>query len=387
MVGIRRAVVADGGTTALEDVSLFNAVKGLAKVKKPRGRPPRHSAPGAVSVGAGGDQTPRTEPSRNTPNSAGNARPNSYAAFREAAVGPDGQPLPKKRGRPLGWRKNPDGSTNSYSAIRASQPSGLRNVSTVGAGSNAAVVINSRSPSAAPKARGRPAKTQTPSPEPQYQVFKCQWQNCAAELHNLETLRKHVGKLHGKAAAHGGWDCLWKGCGKKVTVRDKVSGQDRIQHQQLDFSDRDRWTEHLETKHFGPLAWTKGDGPAAGVSGTHFQSSIRCNDNITNGDIVDRDSEMSEAYLSDAQGRQVTPRIEAPPRASDQPSSVDRPRGPGRPPKKTEEQKALESQKQAENKKKTIGPGVDTGGSRLANAKRRQGFLDDEDFERVVDDD
>ncbi|KAK3057714.1 hypothetical protein LTS18_011511, partial [Coniosporium uncinatum] len=53
VVGIRRAVVADGGTTALEDVSLFNAVKGLAKVKKPRGRPPRHSAPGAVSVGAG----------------------------------------------------------------------------------------------------------------------------------------------------------------------------------------------------------------------------------------------------------------------------------------------------------------------------------------------
>jgi len=218
-------------------------------------------------------------------------------------------------------------------------------------------------------------------------VYKCQWQNCTAELHNLETLRKHVDKLHGKVAAHGGWDCLWRGCGEKVTVRDKASGQDKIQHQHLDFSDRNRWTEHLEIRHFGPLAWTKGDGPAAGVSGKHFHPSTWRIDKMINGDLTDRDSEMSEAYLSDAQGRQVTPRIVVPPRASDQLWYADRPRGSGRPPKKTEEQKALESQKQAENKKKTIGPGVDTGGSRLANAKRRQGFLDNEDFERVVDED
>jgi hypothetical protein len=60
----------------------------------------------------------------------------------------------------------------------------------------------------------------------------------------------------------------------------------------------------------------------------------------------------------------------------------------GRPPKKTEEQKARDSQAEVAKKKREIGPGVDRGGATLANAKRRAGFIDDEDPEEVtVDDD
>lgn len=39
-----------------------------------------------------------------------------------------------------------------------------------------------------------------------------------------------------------------------------------------------------------------------------------------------------------------------------------------------------------EQKKREVGPGIDKSGATLANTKRRTGFLDDEDFEEIVDD-
>lgn len=95
---------------------------------------------------------------------------------------------------------------------------------------------------------------------------------------------------------------------------------------------------------------------------------------------------MSEAYLSDAQGRIVTPKIVIPDddQLASDPSAA--PRGPGRPPAKTPHEKAKESEEAAISRKRAIGAGVDKGGARLANAKRRQGFQDDEEFEMVVDD-
>jgi len=98
---------------------------------------------------------------------------------------------------------------------------------------------------------------------------------------------------------------------------------------------------------------------------------------------------MSEAYLSDAKGRRVTPTVSVPAEASQAASNVSMlaSRGPGRPGPKTAQEKAKESEEAAIRRKKEIGAGVDKGGVRLANAKRRQGFRDDEEFEMVVDDD
>jgi hypothetical protein len=98
---------------------------------------------------------------------------------------------------------------------------------------------------------------------------------------------------------------------------------------------------------------------------------------------------MSEAYLSDARGRRVTPRVSVPAEASQGGSNVPMlaSRKPGRPGSKTTQKKAKESEEAAMRRKKEIGAGVDKGGVRLANAKRRQGFRDDEEFEMVVDDD
>ena len=96
---------------------------------------------------------------------------------------------------------------------------------------------------------------------------------------------------------------------------------------------------------------------------------------------------MSEAYLSDAKGRCVIPRVSAPAEVSQAGSDVLVSRRSGRQGSKTAQEKAKESEEAVIRRKKEIGAGVDKGGARLANAKRRQGFRDDEEFEMVVDDD
>lgn len=97
----------------------------------------------------------------------------------------------------------------------------------------------------------------------------------------------------------------------------------------------------------------------------------------------------SEAYLSDAQGRSVTPIIvpnfEDPQGASSQglASAWKRP-GHGAQLNK-DERKAAAELEALEKHKRAVGPSMDRTGVRLANKKRRVGFLDDEDFEDEVE--
>jgi transposase len=74
----------------------------------------------------------------------------------------------------------------------------------------------------------------------------------------------------------------------------------------------------------------------------------------------------------------VTPHISEPP-PSATPVSAS-----GKPKKKTAEQLAREAEDEYRKTKREIGPGVDRGGSRLVTAKRRQGFIDDEDGDEVT---
>jgi hypothetical protein len=103
-------------------------------------------------------------------------------------------------------------------------------------------------------------------------------------------------------------------------------------------------------------------------------------------------------YLSDAQGRPVTPRVTARPEYLDENSLNSRirynslphpsaPRGRGRPPKKSHEQQARDEQDRYITQKRRIGgPGMDRGGATLVNDKRRRGFSDnDETAEEFVD--
>jgi hypothetical protein len=286
-VGVTQAIGVAGvpGTSSFAAVPSFD---GLIKAAlKRRGRPPRASypvmsRPHGFGEGDSSNSNPRanrpppnraantdrlttSRPARSngpsgTPTTSGRPtatssapRPSDTEYAAPGELNADGTPV-KKRVRTVGWRKAINGSAESQGRVGSRQSSGLRNVSTV-------VDANSPSTSKGTKSAGKMRA------EPNYQVYKCKWQLCTAELHNLETLRKHVHKIHGKAAAHGGFDCLWEACGKDITVHDKRTGKSEQRHQYFDFTNYGKWREHIELKHFGPLAWTMGDGPPSGLSG------------------------------------------------------------------------------------------------------------------------
>lgn len=230
-----------------------------ASVSKKRGRPSKLGAAGAVGARAtpssrDRDRDPASSTFTGTPNNQ--LTPMSgYAAFRTQQLGPDGTPLPKKKGRPVGWRK----SVHSKEALAqtggltpqpasASRPkSGPRTAQTP----NGVVVVNSRSPSVASVRRG-PAS---------FSVYKCQWENCAAELHNLQTLRKHVSKFHHSKNAHNKWPCFWDQCQENERTMDPRTGKPN------GFSTEEDFIDHMDFAHIGPNAWKLGDGHAGGLSG------------------------------------------------------------------------------------------------------------------------
>lgn len=326
-------------------------VSGATDARDARATPPtirdrERGRPSSSTIG-----TPQSQPPMAT-----NSKSIGYSAFRETQYGPDGTPLPKKKGRPVGWRKSVHSKEAQARASGATlQPtSGPRpSVLRTSQASNGVVLINSRSPSVA-SPRKAPVS---------YSVYKCQWENCAAELHNMETLRKHVFKFHYTQNINRKWPCYWGACQENERFIDPRTGRPN------GFSVSEDLKDHIEFAHLGPKSWELGDGHAGGLSESHDSAS--------------------EAYLSDSRGRRVTPLIPTPSKEALELASAAAapvPRGPGRPKLKTDEQKAKEAQAELEKKNRLVGPGIDRGGARLANDKRRMGFIDDEDFEDVVTD-
>ena len=97
-----------------------------------------------------------------------------------------------------------------------------------------------------------------PPSEPVYQVYRCEWQGCSAELHNLDTLRKHVFKLHYQEG-----DCKWADCGGLIGVEAGEEEAESFEHLR----------HHLERVHLRPLAWTLGDGPRVEKGGSDGERS------------------------------------------------------------------------------------------------------------------
>ncbi|KAM0554740.1 hypothetical protein ACHAPJ_006812 [Fusarium lateritium] len=173
----------------------------------------------------------------------------------------------RKRGRPKG-------SGNKQKGLQATA-----------AGSRQARQVKPRPPpNGFPKRRGRPPKL--PSPPPRaiyYQMdapffpFLCEWRECKAELHNLETLRRHVYIVHGDSI-----QCLWGRCGR--------------QEEPLEYEDDEGFKEHVEEAHLVPLSWHVGDGPNnLGEQGLPNDKAVE-------------EVDVPE-YLKDEHGNQVTPSI------------------------------------------------------------------------------
>ncbi|KAG6116580.1 hypothetical protein E4U14_008533 [Claviceps sp. LM454 group G7] len=96
----------------------------------------------------------------------------------------------------------------------------------------------------------RPPKPPSPSPQELYHnasthflIFLCEWAGCKAELHNLDTLRRHVHIVHGRHRDKIPCVCRWGSC------------------EENSFSNAQDWRAHLERAHLAPFQWHVGDGP------------------------------------------------------------------------------------------------------------------------------
>ena len=146
-------------------------------------------------------------------------------------------PQPKKRGRPFGWRPG----SGPYSAmtggtLRPPKP---------------------KKPASEQKPRGRPGRKPAPTARqiylklnPHFLTFKCEWENCPAELQTLDTLRKHLLKVHGHSSSSSSSSppeqtqtCKWANCTPQTLPAEEA------------------FASHIETAHLTPLLWHVGDGP------------------------------------------------------------------------------------------------------------------------------
>jgi hypothetical protein len=86
-------------------------------------------------------------------------------------------------------------------------------------------------------------------------------------LHNLDTLKKHVLKVHRKETLRNTFECLWDDCGREVTNFDPNTNIRLEKHTPYSFDLESNWKAHIQQRHFDPLSWKLGDGPASGLSG------------------------------------------------------------------------------------------------------------------------
>lgn len=189
--------------------------------------------------------------------------------------------------------------------------SGLRHVMTPDGAGNFAVVIRSPSVSSvdrnkAPessnanslkrkldgkdKEKGTPAtkKTAKPARPPTkkkekevatdmrpsgFKVFKCKWKLCPAELHNFETLHRHVIKAHCKLAGYGGYPCHWECCSKSPTKEMKkaaAANRGVAARVTWDFDTPAQWEAHVLKSHLEGVKNEIGVGPSVGPYGAFY---------------------------------------------------------------------------------------------------------------------
>ena len=88
----------------------------------------------------------------------------------------------------------------------------------------------------------------------QFASFPCSWGDCDVDLHNFDTLRKHVGKVHisqPQKSFEGGLHCQWTDC----------------QQNDFDFAEPALLEEHVDEHHLSKIASSLGDGPSTHPTG------------------------------------------------------------------------------------------------------------------------
>ena len=82
-----------------------------------------------------------------------------------------------------------------------------------------------------------------------YEAYRCGWDQCPAELHNIATLRKHVRK-HRRDLGQP-IPCKWAGCG------DGTNGSPT--RKWLTYENESQWDRHIEKKHIRSVAKAHGE--------------------------------------------------------------------------------------------------------------------------------
>lgn len=222
-------------------------------------------------------QTPSSKP-RGRPSGSGKKRGNG----RTESETPSQLTEPKRRGRPLGRKDTsprklpasrkpkPDIPTRPRSSTGPKKPSNLRHTITPSDG--IAVVINSRPFSSfQPRMQDKTDKTAPREANAfrqsiKHKVYKCLWKDCPYELHNLQTLRKHVYK-HREKCADGLFRCSWARCGT-INLSGDETDESEDELIRLEFRIDSAWEKHMDAQHLDKLAWEMGDGQATPASGT-----------------------------------------------------------------------------------------------------------------------
>lgn len=123
------------------------------------------------------------------------------------------------------------------------RPPGSKNLTTVAGLKEQAIKVNV------------PPRESTPTKD----KFRCKWRKCSTSLHNLDTLRKHIGKVHrptSEQITKEGYTCWWKKC--KFLAQDSEGAWITTQA----FDHWEEWLKHIENDHITPIGMKWGNGPA-----------------------------------------------------------------------------------------------------------------------------
>lgn len=187
----------------------------------------------------------------------------------------------RRRGRPKGWRPG-------MPSLKTGKPTASASRYVDEHGNPIPRAAKSTAEAGAPKRRGRPPRAPPATARkvwetmaaPTYVPFLCEWTGCKAQLQNVDTLRRHVHKLHGTAGPDGAAVCRWGKCGR-IGVGEEGK-----------FATAEELRAHVEERHFVPLVWFVGDGVR---NATSLPRSAA------------QEEEKIPAYLLGPDGKQVTP--------------------------------------------------------------------------------
>ncbi|KAK5455998.1 hypothetical protein LTS15_005317 [Exophiala xenobiotica] len=233
------------------------------------------------------------------------------------------------------------------------------------------------------KAAANPAQIAvTVSSQSSLPQFKCRWKGCKAHLHNLDTLRQHIVKVHQPTQEdvdQFGYICWWKRCQYLEDDGKGGIGPSKT------FDNTTAWLDHVEEDHLYQLAMKLGDGPST--------------------KYIDPQTVLQDRsrYLSDESGRMTTPTsstkalddLERDTMTLTKADPDDHERTAQRSFMKTHRKEAKSSPKAlAEEtlramtaRKAEIGPGLERAGAILVNEERRKTLIQNEDLDKVVDPD